>query len=97
MYKDYEKDEGRNFTSIFEDTATKNAEVIFDGKTLMRDEIYSLGVVFVLSDGSESPVFHIPGRPKDLEYSTNTNLTTIANANSRNSHISRGSVPYTGG
>ena len=36
----------------------------FDNKTYMRDEIYALGIVFLFDDGSESPVFHIPGRPK---------------------------------
>lgn len=36
----------------------------FDNKTYMRDEVYALGIVFVFKDGSESPVMHIPGRPK---------------------------------
>lgn len=35
----------------------------FDHKTMMRDEIYALGIVWVFNDGFESPVFHIPGRP----------------------------------
>lgn len=33
-----------------------------DNKTFMRDEIYSLGIGFELNDGSETDVFHIPGR-----------------------------------
>jgi hypothetical protein len=38
--------------------------VSYDNKTYMRDEVYALGIVFIFKDGSESPVFHIPGRPK---------------------------------
>lgn len=34
------------------------------GKSLMRDEIYAISIVWELIDGSESPAFHIPGRPK---------------------------------
>ena len=34
-----------------------------DNKTLMRDEVYSLGVSFELTDGTETDVYHIPGRP----------------------------------
>jgi hypothetical protein len=30
-----------------------------------RDEIYALGIVYVFKDGTESPVFHIPGRAAD--------------------------------
>lgn len=41
-----------------------NPNVVFDNKTYMRDEVYALGVVFVFEDGGESPVMHIPGRPK---------------------------------
>lgn len=33
-----------------------------DNKTFMRDEVYSLGIGFELIDGSETDVFHIPGR-----------------------------------
>lgn len=36
-------------------------------RSLMRDEVYALGVIFVMKDGYESPVFHIPGRPMDLD------------------------------
>lgn len=31
-------------------------------KTFMRDEVYALGVSFELNDGTETDVFHIPGR-----------------------------------
>lgn len=33
-----------------------------NGFGFMPDEVYALGVVFIHEDGSESPVFHIPGR-----------------------------------
>lgn len=39
-------------------TATNNT----DNKSFMRDEIYSLGIGFELIDGTETDVFHIPGR-----------------------------------
>lgn len=32
----------------------------------MPDEVYSFGIVYVLKDGSKSPVFHIPGRPQGV-------------------------------
>jgi hypothetical protein len=35
---------------------------INDFKTFMRDEVYSLAIVYVFKDGRESPAFHIPGR-----------------------------------
>lgn len=43
-------------------------EFLSYGMSLMRDEVYALGIIYVFDDGSESPVFHIPGRPK---FSTN--------------------------
>ena len=39
----------------------------FYNKSLMRDEVYSFGVVFVFNDGTETPAFHIPGRAKDFD------------------------------
>ena len=41
-----------------------NPEFLSYGMSLMRDEVYALGIIYVFKDGSESPVFHIPGRPK---------------------------------
>lgn len=43
---------------------TANPEVLT--KSFMRDEIYSLGVGFELEDGTETDVFHIPGRLKGI-------------------------------
>ena len=31
-------------------------------KSLMRDEVYAFGIVYIFEDGTESPAFHIPGR-----------------------------------
>tara|TARA_R110000787_G_C13440484_1_gene446334 strand:- start:1267 stop:5145 length:3879 start_codon:yes stop_codon:yes gene_type:complete len=32
----------------------------------MRDEVYAFGIVWVMTDGSYSPAFHIPGRDSDI-------------------------------
>jgi hypothetical protein len=37
----------------------------YSNKSLMRDEVYAAGIVWIMKDGSESPVFHIPGREKN--------------------------------
>ena len=44
--------------------------------SLMRDEVYALGIVFTYNDGSESPVYHIPGRQKNKK-SDGTFITNI--------------------
>ncbi|MFW1867543.1 hypothetical protein ACG9XM_18565, partial [Acinetobacter baumannii] len=53
-----------------------------DKKSLMRDEVYSVGVAFgLIEEGIETPVYHIPGRklnvvPQNLyveQYSNSTN------------------------
>lgn len=41
-----------------------------DNKSFMRDEIYSLGIGFELIDGSETAVFHIPGRIPNTLFNT---------------------------
>ena len=40
----------------------KNAAYYYDKTSYMRDEVYAFGIIYEFSDGSESPVFHIPGR-----------------------------------
>ena len=50
-------------------------EFLSYGMSLMRDEVYALGIIYVFDDGSESPVFHIPGRPK---FSTTTSTGEIS-------------------
>lgn len=39
----------------------------FYNKSLMRDEVYSFGIVYIFKDGTETPAFHIPGRAKDFD------------------------------
>lgn len=41
----------------------KNPLTYQDFTGYMSDEVYAFGVVYVLADGSTTPVFHIPGRP----------------------------------
>lgn len=43
----------------------------------MRDEVYPFGIVFIYSNGEESPAYHIPGRasrPTDLEIIANNDV-----------------------
>jgi hypothetical protein len=44
--------------------STKTPSHYDKGRSLMRDEVYGLGVVFYMGDLA-TPVFHIAGRPKD--------------------------------
>lgn len=44
----------------------------------MEDEIYALGIVYVMEDGSLSPVFHIPGRPIDDVTGTNPLIGAVS-------------------
>ena len=37
-----------------------------ESDSFMRDEVYAFGIVWVMKDGTVSPVFHIPGRAKDI-------------------------------
>lgn len=46
---------------------SKKGEILLFGETLCPDEIYALGIVYVHNDGTTSPVFHIPGRPANLD------------------------------
>ena len=41
----------------------KSGEYYYDNKSYLRDEVYAFGIVYVFNDGTESPAFHIPGRP----------------------------------
>lgn len=45
------------------DAKNKQGVYYFDEGSFMEDEVYALGIVYVFQDGTESPVFHIPGRP----------------------------------
>ncbi len=56
----YQDNKDMNFT------AGNKSGVYYTNKSLMRDEVYAPGIVWIMTDGSESPVFHISGRKKDL-------------------------------
>jgi len=43
-----------------------NNNLIDDNRSFMRDAVYSFGVGFELKDGTETEVFHIPGRLPDV-------------------------------
>ena len=49
------------------DGNAKNENTYWGNMSFMADEVYALGIVYVFKDGSESPAFHIPGRPKDYD------------------------------
>tara|TARA_Y100001938_G_scaffold151107_1_gene246114 strand:+ start:7919 stop:14458 length:6540 start_codon:yes stop_codon:yes gene_type:complete len=49
-----------------EDDSPQSGKYYFDYRSFMRDEVYAFGIVWIFNDGSPSPVFHIPGRAKDL-------------------------------
>lgn len=54
-----------NNSSSYQAIATKRFNYYFDDKSFMRDEIYAFGIVYIFKDGSQSPVFHIPGTSAD--------------------------------
>ena len=45
--------------------SVQSGRYYFDYRSYMRDEIYAFGIVWVFKDGTESPVYHIPGREID--------------------------------
>lgn len=47
------------------DDSTKNPKHYDTSRSLMRGEVYALGIVYFINE-MPSPVFHIPGRVKDL-------------------------------
>ena len=47
------------------DCGAPSGKMYFSKLSYMRDEVYALGIVWILKDGTESPVYHIPGRQKD--------------------------------
>lgn len=49
-------------SDINESNNTRNPLSYQNGNTFIGDEIYALGIIYVYSDGTTSPVFHIPGR-----------------------------------
>jgi hypothetical protein len=59
---------------FFEDY--KNEELTFNGKSLLREEVYSLGFGVQWKDGSLSPAYPIPGNDKVTSITTTANVTT---------------------
>lgn len=58
----------------------KNPLTYYERVGYMGGEVYAFGIVFVFSDGTESPVFHIPGRAKidgldNTVFTVNTDIT----------------------
>ena len=49
---------------------SKSGKAYIDLRTFMRDEIYSLSLVGVFTDGTETPGFHICGRAKNIANNT---------------------------
>lgn len=45
------------------DAYVKQGNYYFLNSSFMEDEVYALGIMYVMEDGSLSPVFPIPGRP----------------------------------
>jgi hypothetical protein len=54
----------------------KGGEFSSNYRSYMRGEVYPFGIVFEFADGTDSPIYHIPGREAssyDTEVLTNTN------------------------
>jgi len=45
---------------------TKSPTARFEGIGYMPGEIYSFGIVYVFADGTQSPVYHIPGKSHNI-------------------------------
>jgi hypothetical protein len=50
------------FSNVISDGNPKSPTVTMEAAGYMPGEIYSFGIVYVFSDGSTSPVYHIPGK-----------------------------------
>ena len=57
--------------------SAQSGRYYFDYRSYMRDEIYALGIVWIFKDGTESPVYHIPGREIDKK-ADGTNMISAA-------------------
>lgn len=51
----------------------------FEDASFMRDEVEAFGIVYIMSNGQESPVFHIPGRAQNK--ASYSNAGTIIDLN----------------
>lgn len=61
------------------DNNVKSPTYYFKEGSFMPDEIYALGRVYVYNDGTESPVFHIPGRAPNTVTGTNPYIPSFTN------------------
>lgn len=62
-----------------EDEGYGNPENAYKYKSFMRDEVYPLEGVFILTEGRETEAFHIPGRPHtthDIEMVENDDIVS---------------------
>jgi hypothetical protein len=59
-------------TDISETGNPKNPLSPFEVIGFMGGEVYAMGIVYVFADGFESPVYHIPGAPKNQRWNWNT-------------------------
>ncbi len=67
-------------TGLFISGNSKSPSTYWDKVGYMGDEIYAFGIVYVFDDGYESPVYHIPGRPKDKYWNGHSCNTCIDDA-----------------
>lgn len=65
------------FVTSLDDSSAKDPSLNNHGVSYMPGEIYSLGIVYIFDDYSESPAFHIPGKNTGLP--TNTVFSPGAN------------------
>lgn len=70
----------------FPNEESKNASGYQEFSGFMHDEVYSFGIVYIFKDGEHSPVFHIPGRPKDITTAALARNPHIVDANPLDSH-----------
>ena len=53
----------------------KSSIARFEGVGYMPGEIYSFGIVYIFSDGTQSPVYHIPGKSNEIISSDDVNVS----------------------
>lgn len=59
--------------------SVQSGRYYYDYRSYMRDEIYAFGIVWVFKDGTESPVYHIPGREKNKK-ADGTDMISVPNS-----------------
>jgi hypothetical protein len=57
----------------------KSSNYYFYKTSYMRDEVYAFAIVWIFNDGSYSPAFHIPGRPKNFNPETCNAFVPLVN------------------